>query len=281
MTVTLVLAGCASSDAPLDSLPTVPSTTFQHIHELEINAKDGSLLVATHEGLYRLVVSPTGVATMDGPVAGLDFDPMGFTVVEGVAYASGHPGPTTPSSFGSPNLGLITSTDLGETWTNVSLRGLTDFHGLTVMAEEDGMPRVFGMDPSKQRIQRSMDGGQTWSDGSVLVARDILASEKTLYATTPEGLAESADYGTTFELVPDAPALYVIAADSKGALAGVDTAGTVWVRELNGTWAAGGATTGAVEAVAVSGGRIYVADGRGISSSDDSGVTWAVLVEQR
>ncbi|MDQ2636206.1 MAG: hypothetical protein M3Y83_04925, partial [Actinomycetota bacterium] len=69
---------------------------------------------------------PGGAASIEGPLGGLDFDPMGYTIADGIAYASGHPGPTTPESFGRPNLGLITSGDGSQTWNNVSLTGTTD-----------------------------------------------------------------------------------------------------------------------------------------------------------
>ncbi len=277
LTATLLLSGCSSPSEPPTASPAAPSPAFQHIHELETNHGDGTLLVATHEGLYRLVISPNGDATATGPVGGLDFDPMGFAIAGGVAYASGHPGPTTPSEFGTPNLGLISSTNLGETWSNVSLTGLTDFHALTATTDGVSAPRVFGIDSSKKRIQRSTDGGKTWSDGAELVARDILAVGNLLYATTPNGLAVSADDGSTFTVDTTAPALYLVAADRAGTLAGVDTSGSIWRHGADGAWTMGGKVTGATQALAVDGDRIYVADDRGISLTNDAGATWTVL----
>lgn len=272
----LILSGCSptSTSAPL---PDPLGVVFEHIHELEANPEDGTLLVATHEGLYRLTIGLDGEATANGPIGGLDFDPMSFTVVAGIAYASGHPGPTTPDSFGTPNLGLITSTDLGETWTNVSLIGTTDFHALTVMTNNSAAASVFGIDPSTQRLQRSLDGGRTWDAGAELVARDILAVGDQLYATTPDGLAVSDDDGTTFTVDVSAPALYLIAADRAGLLAGVDTTGNIWARGADGTWTMGGVGTGIPEAFGVDGDRIYVADDRGIALTENSGATWIVL----
>ncbi len=246
-----------------------------------IDPTDGALLVATHEGLYRLIVDENGSATATGPIGGLDFDPMGFTIADGTAYASGHPGPTTPDTFGSPNLGLITSTDIGETWTNVSLTGVTDFHGLTVTSAEGGSPRVFGYDGSAGRVEVSLDGGHTWTAGASVAARDILASGDQLYATTAEGLAVSTDNGTTFNVDTTAPSLYVIAADGDGALAGVDTSGTLWTRLLGQEWVHGQTVTGTPQAFAVDGARLYVADDRGIAYTDDAGATWVLLQVHR
>ncbi|MGV8896329.1 MAG: F510_1955 family glycosylhydrolase [Rhodoglobus sp.] len=276
LSATLLLTGCTTASTVPTASPAADAP-FQHVHELQPDERDGTLLVATHDGLYRLTVGPDGDSTAAGPVGGLDFDPMGFAVADGVAYASGHPGPTTPDEFGSPNLGLITSTDLGETWNNVSLTGETDFHALTVMTDGGGSPRVFGIDSSSQNLQRSLDGGLTWSDGAELVARDILAAGDVLYATTAEGLAASMDDGATFTVDTSAPALYLLAADSTGALAGVDTAGRIWVDDAAGTWTMGGAVTGMPQALATDGERVYVADDRGISFTENAGATWVVV----
>lgn len=273
---TLLLTGCSPSSTPSGD-PTGASTlVFEHIHELVPDPSDGSLLVATHEGLYRLTISADGATTAVGPVGGLDFDPMGFTIAGGIAYASGHPGPTTPVTFGSPNLGLITSTDVGKTWTNVSLTGQTDFHGLTV-TDIDGSPRVFGYDATAGRVERSFDGGVSWSAGAALDARDMLAAGDRLYATTPDGLAISDDAGATFTVDPGAPGLYVIAADGTGVLAGVDTTGTLWTQTAGQGWVHGHTVEGTPQALAVDGSRLYVADDRGIAYTDDAGATWVVL----
>jgi hypothetical protein len=254
----------------------VAGPNFAHTHELDVDRDAGRLIVATHDGLYDLTVQAGGNATAAGPVGGLDFDPMGFTIANGVAYASGHPGPTTPDTFGSPNLGLITSSDGGETWINVSLTDEVDFHGLAVVAGV-GEARVFGLDSGRQLLQVSLDGGTTWADGAELVARDLLAVGERLYATTPDGLVASDDNGATFTVVAGAPPLFLVAADTSGALAGVDTSGTIWRTDAGGSWMAGGTVSGTPQALDVEGDRIYVADDRGIAFTDDAGGTWTVV----
>lgn len=277
VTATTLLTGCAPAIPAAPPAASGPGPVFEHVHELVPDPSDGSLFVATHEGLYRLTIDGGGSAGAEGPIGGLDFDPMGFTLAGGIAYASGHPGPTTPDAFGSPNLGLITSTDLGESWTNVSLTGVTDFHGLTVVAGVGSDPRVFGYDGSRGRILISLDGGTSWTDGAELAARDILAVDDLLYATTPDGLAVSSDNGMTFTIDAAAPALYVVAADQNGAIAGVDTTGTLWTRALGQEWTHGHTVEGTPQAFALDGDRLYVADDRGIAYTDDAGATWVVL----
>ncbi|MGV3714042.1 F510_1955 family glycosylhydrolase [Pseudolysinimonas sp.] len=280
VTASVLLTGCSPGTAAETSPREPLAPMFEHIHELVVDPSDGTLLVATHEGLYRLAIEADGTATAVGPIGGLDFDPMGFTVADGIAYASGHPGPTTPDTFGSPNLGLITSTDMGESWTNVSLTGEIDFHALTVTTAGDAPGRVYGYDGSAQRLERSFDGGSTWVNGARLAARDILAVGDRLYATTAEGLVVSTDDGATFTLDPSAPALFVIAADSDATLAGTDTSGTLWTQAAGQEWVSGGTTTGTPQAFAVDGRRIYVADDRGIAVTENAGATWTILEAQ-
>lgn len=275
LSATLLLSGCTATSVPA-SIPS-PEVTFQHIHKLEAGQTDGSLLVAAHDGLYQLVLGTDGDATVVGPVGGFDFDLMGFAIADGAAFASGHPGADTTGTFGTPNLGLITSTDMGENWMSVSLTGVTDFHSLTASAEGTTDARVFGIDTTKQRIQRSLDGGQTWSEGAEIVARDILAVGQQLFATTPDGLAVSDDDGTTFVIDSSAPNLYLVAADQEGQLVGVDINRTLWAHDAGGVWTSGSTVAGQPEALAVDGKRIYVADERGIAFTADLGATWTVL----
>ncbi len=279
VTATMMLTGCSPA-APAPPSVNDSGMIFEHIHELVPDPSDGTLLVATHEGLYRLTIAGGGSAAAVGPIGGLDFDPMGFTIADGIAYASGHPGPTTPDTFGTPNLGLITSTDLNS-WTNVSLTGETDFHGLTVATSTGAAPRVFGYDGSRQLIVTSLDGGTSWSDGAALAARDILAVGDQIYATTTDGLAVSSDNGRTFTIDTAAPALYMIAADQNGTIAGIDTTGTLWTRGAGGEWVHGHTVEGPPQAFAVDGDRLYVADDRGITYTDDVGTTWVVLQVKR
>ncbi len=145
------------------------------------------------------------------------------------------------------------------------------------MTAGGGPARVFGIDENKQQIERSLDGGVTWSAGPSLVARDILVVNTTLYATTPDGLAVSNDTGATFILDPSAPPLYLLAADKESVLAGIDTSGTLWTRPAGQTWTAGHRLTGTVQALAVDGTRVFVADDRGITFTDNVGATWTTI----
>lgn len=60
---------------------------LEHIHGLASDPETGGLLIASHGGIYQLDAL-TRSAELSGPVAGNDFDAMGFTAVDGQLYAS-------------------------------------------------------------------------------------------------------------------------------------------------------------------------------------------------
>ncbi len=81
---------------------------MEHIHGLGIDPADGMLYAGSHYGLFRVPVE--GAVTLVSPVQ--DF--MGFTVAGPDRFlASGHPG---EDQDGPSSVGLIESTDGGESW---------------------------------------------------------------------------------------------------------------------------------------------------------------------
>jgi hypothetical protein len=130
--VAIALVGCGNEPekAPRGSAP-VGDPGIVHVHGLGRNPADGSLMIATHTGLFR--------AGAEGGkperVAGRFQDTMGFTVVGPDHFlGSGHPASVDDPAF----LGLIESRDAGNNWRPISLRGEVDFHVL----ESQGDVRV-------------------------------------------------------------------------------------------------------------------------------------------
>ncbi len=165
-----------------------------HFHGIAVDAKDSSrIYLATHHGLF--VVGQDGKATRISET-GDDF--MGFTAHPTdplVLYASGH-----PESGG--NLGFIVSTNGGRSWKRLSggVGGPVDFHQMDVSkADPNVIYGVYG------DLQRSADGGKTWSkvgpapEGVIGLA----ASSKdanTLFAATQKGLFKSTDAGRRWQI---------------------------------------------------------------------------------
>lgn len=124
-----------------------------HVHGLGVDPADGALFIATHTGLFRSGAGDRTAVRVGGSFQ----DTMGFTVVGPSRFlGSGHPDLREDLP---PLLGLIESTDAGETWEPVSLLGDADFHTLRF-----AHGRVYGYDVTNDRLLVSRDRGRTWSE---------------------------------------------------------------------------------------------------------------------
>lgn len=183
LSVLVAVTGCSSGGGSTPS-----DAKIGHVHGIGVDPGDGALYVATHHGLYR--VPETGDAIRVGD-SGRDM--MGFAVAgPGHFLSSGHPGPGE-SDPGS--LGLIESTDRGETWSTVSLSGEVDFHTLHAVGGT-----VYGWDSGSRQLMVSTDR-RTWEDRATLEVFDFAvdpSDPQQLLATTNEGLARSTDGGRSF-----------------------------------------------------------------------------------
>lgn len=235
-----------------------------HIHGLGINPSDETLYSATHYGLFR-------VNAEDEPqrVGELIQDFMGFTVIGPDHFlASGHPGAVDPQQ--PPHLGLIESTDGGQSWNVLSLKGEADFHAL-----EYRHNRVYGLDSQSGRILVSTDK-RTWDEQGAVRAIDISVSPRNpdeMLVTTKEGLQRSRNGAASFDAVPGAPPLAYVSWPDAGALIGVDPQGTIYASDDNGdTWRSRHALNQKPQALLAAGwGRVYIATDSAIyESSDDA-----------
>lgn len=252
--LTLLVAGCAAGSEPGED---AASPTIDHVHGIAADPRGDDLFVATHNGIFT--VTPTG--EVSGPIGGYDFDAMGFTVADETLFASGHPGPETPTELGSRNLGIIRSDDFGESWSPIAFTSTEDFHVLT--AGPDGT--LYGIGSSAIDLLVSTDDGVEWTVGAPLAAADIVATDDGIYAAVEEGLQFSADGGMTFTLVGGAPVLYSLDAREDGALVGAGIDGGLWSQAADGTWTKLDSLVGPAQALtAVDAERIILVDDRGI-----------------
>ena len=226
---------------PPSSVAAPPSASAKpvaitHIHAIARDPSDGTLLLATHEGLYA---KEADGLTLRGPV----MDLMGFTVSpDGTFYASGHPG-LGAVDLPQP-LGLIRSTDRGHTWQVTSRGGQSDFHALTA-----GPQMVVGFDGAL----RTTSDGKQWADrGIPAPPRSISTSPTsgTLVATTEKGLLRSTDHGATWQTLTT-PALSVLTAwADESTLVIATTDGRLATSTDQGaTWTLGTRVVGPVEAL--------------------------------
>ncbi|KQY48317.1 hypothetical protein ASD18_12120 [Cellulomonas sp. Root137] len=234
---------------------------------MAFNPADDKVYLATHDGLFRY--DDTGPARV-GPV----IDLMGFTAAgPDHFYSSGHPGAGV--DMANP-VGLIESTDAGETWSTLSREGQTDFHSLT--ASEVG---VAGFDGA---AVLSTPDGQAWTTLEPPVATFALAASPdgtTLLVTSQSGPARSTDGGDTWDVVPEAPLLQLAYFSDDQTVVGVAPDGIVFLStDAGATWDQRGTVEQAPQALAARAQRngqleILVVIEGALLRSVDNGFTFA------
>ena len=225
----------ASSHAAGATKQGLPAT---HVHGVGRDPGDGSLLLATHEGLFRY--GPEGPQRV-GPI----IDLMGFTVAgPGHYYASGHPNAVL--DLPQP-LGLVETTDAGRTWSVLSRGGESDFHTLTQAGDT-----LLAFD---NQLRRTKDR-RSWTTGSLPAEPRTLAADpdgRTTLATTENGLMKSEDQAATWNTVEAAPTLLLVAWASNDTAAGVTPDGAVAISNDGATtWRMTGATVPSPQALSAS-----------------------------
>lgn len=264
--LSVALSACGAGQG---SAPSVVGATigFGHVHGLGIDPADGAPYAATHYGLF--LVPPTGPPRRVGNRLQ---DTMGFTVAgAGTFLGSGHPDfaadPDLPAL-----LGLIRSSDAGQSWSPVSLLGEADLHALRTVGDA-----VFGWDSGTGALLASADGGGSWETRSVLALRDFVVDPGNLdhlLATTATGLMVSTDGARTWTPVPGAPPLSVLAWPASDRLFGSAPDGTVATSTDRGaTWTPTGSVAGSPAAMtaAPESGLVAIATEDGVAVSTDGG----------
>ena len=240
----------------------------EHIHGLGVNPADGSLMVATHSGLFRAAPDSDRAAR----VGDRRQDTMGFTVVGPDRFlGSGHPDLRDDLP---PLLGLIRSDDAGRSWDPVSLLGEADFHVLRTAGT-----RIYGVNSADGALLVSDDGGRGWAarnPGTALL--DVAAAPgdpDRVVASGEDGLRISRDAGESWRPLGEGRAGLLTWARSD-ALYLVDARGRVH-RSADGgeSWRKVGETGGQPAAFASDGSDLYVAlHTNEVKMSTDDGRTW-------
>ncbi|MGW0732373.1 F510_1955 family glycosylhydrolase [Streptomyces sp. NPDC002851] len=241
-----------------------------HIHGLGIDPADGTLYVATHNGVVAVDDKGGSKRVSD------EADYMGFTVKgPGTFLGSGHP---APGSDEPGNRGLIESKDAGKTWKTLSLGGEVDFHAL-----EYAHNTVYGYDNTNGLLRVSKDG-KKWDERAELAALDIAVSPKDpdlVLATTQNGVAKSTDGGKTFADGAE-PVLAFLSWAKADGLYGIDPQGGLH-RSTDGgaTWKKTGTVPGGgpQALTAVTADRILAATEGGVYESRDGGKTFTERLE--
>jgi uncharacterized protein (DUF305 family) len=163
----------AGGDASASPFSVEVTPALDHVHGVVMDGT--ALLAGTHSGLAR--IDPTSGASTRVGESQDDF--MGLSRGETALVASGHPG--AGSQFTDP-MGLIRSTDGGQSWQQVALSGQVDFHALAV----DG-DRIAGSSTTGQLLY-SEDAGASWEDAGGTDAIALAWMKGRLWMATSAGL---------------------------------------------------------------------------------------------
>ena len=157
--VLLAFAACGGDASTENASTTVPGSGSE-IVSIAIDPSDGTLLAGSGPAFFRL--SPgakqpeTAAGNLKTPKGSgtLTRDVVARFAADGTIIASGHSGEAALPSV----LGLVKSSDAGETWESVSGLGEADYHEI----ELDGSRILALKNEEPGLIQVSDDGGKTW-----------------------------------------------------------------------------------------------------------------------
>jgi photosystem II stability/assembly factor-like uncharacterized protein len=213
------------------------TVSWIHVHGLGIDPSDPHVLyIATHGDFYKSVNDGTPVK-VDKQRA--DYMAFNAPQTEGVPlYASGH-----PATGG--NMGLVKSTDGGQTWQLVSTTVLdppVDFHAMSVSKSDPNI--IIGFDSGGRGLFKTTDAGKTWDKfdypGRYVTSLAISPSDPNLiFAGTSDGIYQSNDGAASWTQLNQYKGIGVmaLALDADGSLyASTKESGLAKSSDLGKTW---------------------------------------------
>ena len=248
------------------------------IGSISVDPGDGTIMIGTGLGLYRLAAGERRAERIEGT---LDTPEGAGTVSANLELL--HTGPGELLASGHPaagelpeDLGLIRSSDHGDTWEAVSGLGEFDWH---VLEHSRGL--LAGVPAESADLYASADGGTSFERGGVAptppddVAVDPADPERWV-AASAEGIATSNDGGASWRPREPVPGALLAWAESDG-LFRVDQGGMSWVSRDGGeSWEERGDAGGSPSTLdAGADGTLYLAlPGAVIKRSTDGARTW-------
>jgi len=273
----------STSEAPAQTPPPETSGANAFIGSIAVDPKDGTVVLGTGLGLFRLEKGAKEAKRVTGELQGPDGSgSVSSNLVvryagPGELLASGHP----EGSGGLPeNLGIIRSRDAGATWEPVIEMGVSDYHILQSTGK-----RVVGVKADATDIQVSPDvtagfEPRTPPDVPLDVAYDP-QDPKRMVVATKQGTFTSTNEGSSWR-ARDAIATEQLAWLKSDVLYRGDPGGIIKLSADGGeSWKDVGSVGMPINELAVdAGGALYASVAGGeVRHSTDGGKTWSRLVK--
>ena len=137
--------------------------SLSHIHS--VRALGNQIILGTHEGLFEYLNEKSVKR-----ISPERFDVMGLAISAKGFYASGHPG--AGSKLKDP-VGLLFSSDGGQSWKSLGLTGIVDFHILETNGRE-----FYGADSGSGQLMYSSNSGKSWAKRGLNPFTDIAPDPK-------------------------------------------------------------------------------------------------------
>jgi hypothetical protein len=251
-----------------------------YVNDLARDPGDGSLLLTTNKGFFRIrdgrATPVRGTVTVGGRTA-----PVGeflelAAVGPGELLGSGHPDAGDLPQY----LGVMRSNDAGRTWQVVSRLGDADIHKFILRHD-----RLYGWDAVLSAIVVSRDGGRTFEEhftprGLVLDFEVDPGDPDTILASTEEQLFRSEDGGERWRAIETGLGIR-LAWPSAGRLLRAGEDGTVWASgDAGSSWAEVGRVEGPpadFETLSEDELLLALTDGSVVRTTD-GGRTWAPVL---
>jgi photosystem II stability/assembly factor-like uncharacterized protein len=188
-----VLSNETNSDSPV---------TFKHIHGLAYTNDGEKVYVPSHHGIN--VFSDGEWEKLEGE----EHDYMGFSMVDNGFYSSGHP--AEGSGLKNP-LGIVKSTDGGQSLEMLDLYGEVDFHGMAAGFQSHVIYVINHQPNSRMKepgIYYTLDEAKTWKKSKLTGLNDrplalvVHPTKENFVAVgTQTGVYMSKDYGDSFDKI--------------------------------------------------------------------------------
>jgi hypothetical protein len=173
--------------------------SLTHIHGIGYTKDGNQIMIPAHDGIQILENGKWSL------LKGEKHDYMGFSLVDNGFYSSGH---SAPGSKLKNPLGIVKSTDGGNSLQPLDLYGIEDFHGLTV-GYYSHVIYVLNPKPNPKMgatgLYYSTDDAKTWNqsafqgvNGQAVTFAAHPTDPATVLIGTNKGLFQSKDFGNSF-----------------------------------------------------------------------------------